>query len=327
MAATAELHTTTGTLTPQPPFDWAKTLAFYAGFPPTSAEQTIADGALTKAITVDGRAVAFTVWSAEKAHNEDTEDTEGRRGETARSDVETPRLEYRFVSERALTATERAALEDRVGFFLSIGDDPRPFYALAEADPVFAPVARRLYGLHQPTFLTPFENAAWAVLTQRTPMPMARQAKDRLIARYGTAITVAGVTYRAFPEPATLAAAEVADLGSEVGAERKGEYLRAVAEFFAETDEDELRHGDYDQVAARLRAVRGLGPWSAGFVLIRGLGRTERVIGPERALAEAAGRLYGAGHALSEPDLRALFDRYGPYQGYWAFYVRNASLA
>lgn len=307
MNKSMESPTGAGTIMPQPPFDWAKSLAFSEGFVPTAAEQTIADGALTKAVTLGGRAVAFTVWSA--------------------GEVEAPRLNYRFVAEHALTDAERVALEDRVGFYLSVGDDLRPFYALAAGDPVFAPVVRRLDGLHQTKFLTPFENAAWAVLTQRTPMPVARQAKDRLVARYGTAITVAGNIYRAFPEAATLAATEAADLAAEVGSGRKADYLRAVAAFFEEADEDEPRHGDYDEVAARLRAVRGLGPWSASFVLIRGLGRMERVVGPERALAAAAGRLYGDGRPLGEPELRALLDRYGAHQGYWAFYVRTAGLA
>ncbi len=59
---------------------------------------------------------------------------------------------------------------DRLGFYLSLQDDLRPFYAIADADPDFAPVARGLYGFQQVKFLTPFEHLCWAILTQRTPM-------------------------------------------------------------------------------------------------------------------------------------------------------------
>jgi DNA-3-methyladenine glycosylase II len=304
MAVETQMNTVEGSMQACPPLDFAKTLAFLQAFTPVAGEQRIADGVLTKAISLNGRAVAFTM--------------------RATGDVEQPSLSYRFASERALSQDERRALEDRVSFFLSLADDLRPFYALAEQDPVFAPVVQRLYGLHQPKFLTPFENACWAVLTQRTPLAVARSRKMRLVERYGTRITLDGATYGAFPEPATLVDADPAELANTAGSERKAEYLRAVSEFFASTDERELREGDYDEVAARLRAVRGLGDWSASFVLIRGLGRVERVPAPEDELSRAASRLYRGGQPLPSDDLRQLLDRYGPYQGYWAFYVRNA---
>jgi DNA-3-methyladenine glycosylase II len=304
VTAPTPISTVEGTLPARPPFDFSRTLDFLQTFPPTSGEQTISDGALTKAVTLGGRAVAFTMRAA--------------------GGPDHPAMTYRFASEGALGPAERRALEDRVSFFLSLQDDLRPFYALARDDPTFAPVAERLHGLHQPKFLTPYENACWAIATQRTPLPVSRAIKARLVERYGTRITVEGTTYQAFPEASRVARADPAELEGIAGSARKAEYLRAAAEFFAAADEGELRHGDYDQVAARLHGVRGLGDWSTSFIMIRGLGRTERVPAPERELAEAAGRLYGDGRPLATGELRRLLDRYGPYQGYWAFYVRNA---
>lgn len=298
------MQTSSGILTPRPPFDYAKTLAFIRRFSPMADEQTIAGGTLTKAMALGGRAVVFAV-----------------RGSGS---VEQPELHYTLYAERALEPAEQAAALDRVRWFLSLDDDLEPFYASAREDTEFWPIVERFYGLHQPKFLAPFEIACWAVLTQRTPMPVARRLKDRLIERYGHAMTLDGVTYRAFPEPATLAAVDPGELADLLHHERKAEYLTAVTRFFGETDERWLRTGPYEDVAARLRAVRGIGEWSATFILVRGLGRMERVAAVEGALAQAAARLYNGGKPLADDELRRKLDRYAAYQGYWAFYTRIA---
>ena len=49
-------------------------------------------------------------------------------------------------------------------------------------------------------FATPFENAAWAILSQRTYMNVARKVKDNLSETFGSALEVDGVIYRTFPK-------------------------------------------------------------------------------------------------------------------------------
>ncbi|MGH2514901.1 MAG: hypothetical protein ACRDHP_04530, partial [Ktedonobacterales bacterium] len=162
----------TGTLTPRPPYDFAKTLAFLRSFTPTAGEQALDTESVTKAVTLHGRAVAFTLRDA--------------------GTVEAPQLAYTLHSESPLRADEHAAMTGRIGFFLSVDDDLRPFYALGQADSAFAPVIARFYGLHQPKFLTSFEIACLAMLAQRVPMPLAHRTKMALVERFGTRITVDG---------------------------------------------------------------------------------------------------------------------------------------
>lgn len=303
--ATNQLHSLTGTLIPCAPFDYAKTLGFLYGFGPTGGEQNFAGNTLTKAITVNGRAVAFEVWS--------------------KVDAKQSELSYRLSSEQPLSDEERAAVVDRVRFFLSLDDDLQAFYAIGRADPRFAPVIERLYGLHQPKFLTPFEIACWAILGQRIPWRIAHRVKLALVERFGTSISLQGQVYRAFPEPRQMAQVSAVELAAVVRNERKIEYLRAVIQFFNEEDEQFLRSGPFEDVAARLRAIRGIGEWSAHFILVRGLGRVERVSSVDKELLKAAASIYNAGQPITPAELQRVLDRYGDTQGYWAFYARNAS--
>jgi DNA-3-methyladenine glycosylase II len=296
------LHTTTGHLTPTPPFDFAKSLEFLGGFRPTAGEQSLAERALAKAVLIDEQTIVFRV--------------------TSSGDIETPQLDYTLFSDQPIGAAIARAAADRLAFFLSLDDDLRSFYAIGRDDAAFAPIVERLYGYHQVKFLTPFENACWAILSQRNTMPIARKLKQALVERFGTGLEVEGVRYEAFPDAARLAEANPADLLAIVHNLRRDEYLAAVARAFCTADEAWLRAAPYDEVEAWLRAIDGIGPWSASFVLLRGLGRTEQLPVGEKRLAEAAGRLYNAGPPLKEVALRRIAERYGAWQGYWAHYVR-----
>ncbi len=301
--ATAQ-HQVSGRLTATPPFSFAQSLTFLGGFTPTQGEQVLHAEGVTKALSLGGQAVVFRLQPA--------------------GPNTTPTLAYTLWSAAPLSAADQAVVAARIAFFLSLDDDLRPFYAVGEADAVFAPILRQLYGLHQVKFLTPFENACWAVLTQRNRMDIAAGMKQRLIARYGPALEVDGTHYAAFPEPGVLATAAPGDLAVLVGTARRAGYLQAVAEAFSGVDEGWLRDGPYDEVNAWLQGVRGLGPWSAAFVMVRGLGHMDRLPPGEGRHDAAIARYYGNGHEPSPDHLRRITEPYGPWIGYWAYYLRAA---
>ncbi len=70
------------------------------------------------------------------------------------------------------------------------------------------------------------------------------------------------------------------------------------------------------------QTIKGIGEWSATFIMVRGLGRMEYIPLTETRLLEAASKVYGHGKELSREELIHLAERYGPWQGYWAHYLR-----
>ena len=268
------MQTADGSLTPTPPFDFALSLRFLEGFSPAEGEQAIETAAVTKGLRTHGQTVVFRVEAADG------------------STPEAPELSYRLWSEPPLTDDVRTEAADRIGAFLSIDDDLTAFYERARADPVFAPIAARLHGLHQVRFLTPFENLCWAVMGQRAPIPVARKAKDAFVERYGGALEVDGVLHRAFPEPADVAGLTAADLMQTIGNRRRADYLANVIEAWQDVDETWLRTGPVDDVQARLRSIKGVGR------VVDGVRAVPRV-GPSRP--HAAHRPHPQSHP---PDVR-----------------------
>ncbi len=297
------MHVTSGSLAPVPPFDFARSLRFLEGFSPTEGEQAIAAGAVRKAIRVGGRTLLFEVRS--------TDDTT----------VERPQLACELWSSEPFDRHTAASAVERIGAFLSIDDDIAAFYERARGDLVLAPHVDRLHGLHQVRFLTPFENACWAVMGQRAPIAMARRAKDAFVERYGGTIDVDGVAYRAFPEPGDVVGLTPEDVRPLVRNDRQARYLANVIEAWQDVDESWLRSGPYDDVAAWLRSITGFGEWSTLFVLFRGLGRGDHMT-LTRPNAEAMRSAYGD---LSDDDLRAILAGYGPWAGYVLLYIRASS--
>lgn len=269
-------------------------------FESTEKEQIIHKGTLSKAFSFRGEAVVVRIRS--------------------KDEIDSTRLEYALISDRAIDAHIKKTAIDRITFFLSLDDDLLPFYETGSKDQKFRPVIEQLYGYHQVKFPTPFEGTCWAILTQRNAMPIAKRMKAKLVERYGTSLEIDGITYRAFPEPTALIEAKEDNLMNVIKNSRRTKYLISAAEAFGDVDEEFLRTGKYEEVEAWLDNINGIGSWSASFVMLRSLGRMERLNLDDRWLHQAASKVYGKD--LSTEDIHEIADKYGQWQGYWAHYIR-----
>ena len=258
---------------------------------------------MTKAVQIKGRTVVFEVSNA--------------------GTIENPKLKFVAYSEDTFSDDVERLIADRINFFLSLQDDLKEFYKIACQDDKMKPAIKQFYGHKQVKFITPFEIACWAVINQRIQMTVARRMKERIIERIGGHLKVKEVEYEAFPEASVLARVEPASLLEMVPYQRKAEYVLGVAKAFNNIDEGWLRSGPYDEVYQWLRSIKGIGEWSANFIMIRGLGRMEKLstIGPELALD--AGRVYAKrDEPITDEEVCEIAEKYGNWKGYWAYYLR-----
>jgi DNA-3-methyladenine glycosylase II len=111
---------------------------------------------------------------------------------------------------------------------------------------------------------------------------------DDLAPFYAAAREDEVIIYRAFPEAAELAAEGEAVIAGAIRHAVKARRIYSAAVALAGVEEAFLRSGPVDEVSGRLTAIEGIGAWSAAFVLFRGLGRAERLLGS--AMQEIYGR-------------------------------------
>ncbi|MFI8684545.1 DNA-3-methyladenine glycosylase family protein [Rossellomorea sp. NPDC077527] len=288
-----------GTLFPEPPYDFDKTLAFISKFPPSKEESV--NHSYTKAILVHDQVILFHLLST--------------------GNIESPTLQFRLYSDTFVTKRVEEKAINRISMFLSLYDDMKPFYRLSESDPHFYPIVKKLYGYHHVKFLTPFENACWAILSQRTPVPLARNIKHQLANAFGKSIQRNDCTYTAFPEPNHLLNSAENEVLKIVLSKRKTQYILSAAREFAKVSDEFLKNEDYETVHNWLKKINGIGDWSASFIMLRGIGRMEKLPMSEKMLENKILSLYGKAADVSE-----ISGLYGNQVGYWAHYIRAEGL-
>jgi 3-methyladenine DNA glycosylase/8-oxoguanine DNA glycosylase len=239
---------------------------------------------------------------------------EGRRGR-ARIDVLGPAPGARISQQ----------LQDVVARMLNLDEDLAPLYAAAASDRQLSWIvsgAGRMF--RSPTV---FEDVVKTICTTNCTWSATERMVGALVAELGE--ESAGGFGRAFPTPAAMASAPEAFYRDVVRAGYRGAYLRTLAADVAAgaLDLEQLRGaapGDVpdEDVAARLLALPGVGPYAAAHVMML-LGRHSHLILDSWTRPKYA-RLNG-GRKASDRQIERRFKRYGPYAGlaFWLFLTRD----
>jgi DNA-3-methyladenine glycosylase II len=193
----------------------------------------------------------------------------------------------------------------------------------AARDPVFAATAHRFRGLRPVLIADPFEALIWAIIGQQINVRFASQLKRALVERFGERVTAGGRAFPLFPSPDSLAALDHArDLRPLQFSRQKSEYIihaaRAVAA--GRLDFESLRGLPAEEAVARLTALKGVGRWTAEYVLLRGLGHADAIPAADGGLRRAIGHAYGLGRPAHEAEVRAIARQWAGWRGYAAFY-------
>jgi 3-methyladenine DNA glycosylase/8-oxoguanine DNA glycosylase len=235
------------------------------------------------------------------------------------------------VRGQSLTPQVGAAVLAQVRHVLSLDLDLTPFYAVAAEDPdlvwVLTGVGRMVAS---PTV---FEDVVKTICTTNTSWGGTTRMVNALVEHLGEkapGAPAAGPYGRAFPTPAAMAAAPAGFYKKVAGAGYRGPYLKTLAtdvakgrvdlEALASTSRDDLPD---DEVAARLLALPGVGPYAAAHIMLM-LGRYDRLILDSWTRPTYA-RLLGRKRPVSDRMIERRFKRYGPYAGlaFWLFLTRD----
>lgn len=201
--------------------------------------------------------------------------------------------------------------------------DLDPFYALAAGVPVLAELADRFRGLKPPRFATLWEALVNGIAFQQVSLASGMAAVGRLTRRCARPVAFDGVPLHPFPGPERVARLTGAELRACGFSAAKARSLGAAADAVlgGALREVELERLANDEVAAKLMALPGVGPWTSSLVLLRGLGRLD---------------CFPAGDSGAERRLRAVFGaaaparllaRLGGWRGMLYFHLLLASRA
>ncbi len=290
------------TLQPAPPYDFRLTMEHLASFRTGARANIFEDDQYSRLLNVEGKLLLAQVRSVGK--------------------VEQPRLEV-TVHGSELTEQTIRTVKDSLTWILG-GDAPlSEFYAAARGDPVLAPLVKQLYGLHVSQTPTVFEAFVQSIFSQQIATNVARIIGSLLLERYASTMTHNGHTYYAFPTPASLLPDGIPGLRGIKLSNRKSEYILDVAAAMVDgsLDLEGLRFLPDEEATKRLLALRGVGPWTAHWLLLRALGRMDAFPAGDLALRRIVSRLYLDGKELSVRQLEEFSERWSPWRSLYTTYL------
>lgn len=238
--------------------------------------------------------------------------------------LDAPDLRFEVLSGETAPAVLRA-VERRLRKILGLDLDPEPFLCLAETEHALAPTAAALRGMRPPRFDELFETFANVIPFQQVSLDAGVALVRRLVERFGTKLEHEGRDHYAFPRASVLAEARLDAIRRCGLSRRKAEALRHVAHAImdGELNEEELCTMNTEEALRALKELPGIGPWSAGLVLLRGLRRLDVFPPGDIGATRGLGALL---HLSDEESLERVVQRFGRLRGYLYFCVLGDAL-
>jgi 3-methyladenine DNA glycosylase/8-oxoguanine DNA glycosylase len=189
----------------------------------------------------------------------------------------------------AISAADVDDLTGRLRHWLDLDLDPASQVFRFGDDSTLGPLVRERPGLRRIRYPESYEAAISTVLGQQVSLAAARTFAGRLVAAYG-ASGPGGL--RSFPPPELVAAIDLEELRRAVGITgSRARTLLAVSELFARTGgwPVPLPPDQWEERAASLLAVPGIGPWTVAYLRMRLFGDPDAVPVGDLVLRRALG--------------------------------------
>jgi len=276
----------------RPPYDWEAMLT-YLQARAIDGMECVEDGIYRRTVSHDGQHGTVAV-----AHAPD------RKALTAT---------IRFPSVRALQA-----IVTRVRQLFDVGADVDAITAHLAKDQTLAPLIALRPGLRTPGTWDGFELAVRAVLGQQITVEAARQLGSKLVLLCGDQVRDSSDRRlaRTFPTPQCLASIDLSTIGMP---QARRESLRALAQAAVANPGLFQPMGSMEDTIARLRAIRGIGEWTAQYIALRALREPDAFPATDIGILRGAARLNGV--APTAPELIRRAEAWRPWRAYAAQYL------
>jgi DNA-3-methyladenine glycosylase II len=217
-----------------------------------------------------------------------------------------------------MTPAQLAHAREALLNILGLRIDPAAFAEFARNDPALGPVVARQPGLRIVQSATVFEALTWAIIGQQINLPFAISLRRSFIQLAGRAHSSGLWCY---PEAQDVARLAPDDLTSRKFSRSKAETLLRLAQLVAEGKLELDRTRPVTDVVHELLAVKGIGPWTVNYALLRGYGYPDCSLEGDVAIRTAFHRLLGGEARPDIPAAQRLLARYAPHRTMAAAYL------
>lgn len=223
----------------------------------------------------------------------------------------------------ALTEKIIAYIEEWFDFSADLSS----FYQYGRKNEILKPLIRKLYGLRLIRLPNLFEAISWGIIGQQINLTFAYQLKKRLVQTYGEKITYNHKAYYIHPTVEVIANVSVQELMDLKFSRRKSEYLIDIAKRMHSQmlSKDMLMDiKDTNEIERSLIKIRGIGPWTAHYVMVRALGVQDAFPIGDVGLQNALKDILNLDKKPSKEQMLSLNEGWHEWSSYATFYIWRA---
>lgn len=213
---------------------------------------------------------------------------------------------------------------DWVKEIFDLDRDIEPFYRLLGLDPAIAPLLDRYHGLRLIRIPNLFETLSWTIIGQQINLGFAYSMKARLVEAVGDSVQWKGKHHHFFPRPEQVLTLKEADLKDMQYSRQKIDYLLTLAETMAsgKLHKQELMNLEkYSAQHKRLLKLRGIGPWSADYTLMKCLGVPSALPISDAGLHNALRYIHQMEAKPDQNQIKLWAENWQGWQGYVTFFL------
>lgn len=235
-------------------------------------------------------------------------------------DFGTQNLRIRVEGRRAPSATVLRRVHARVVRMLNLASDSGAFERKAARVAGFRRLLKRHPKLRIPQTMEPYEALVWVIVGQQVNLTFASVCRSRLIELCGKD---AGGGFRAHPRPEAVARLDYEDLTRLQYSRRKAEYVIDISRMIADgaLELEALEFEPTSTILETLLAVRGLGPWSINYLLLRAFGREDSVPVGDAGLVAALQRFFELDQRPGPEETLQLMEPFRPYRSLATYHL------
>ena len=235
-----------------------------------------------------------------------------------------------YLAVELLAGAKLESMEDKkaivryVEEWFDFETDLTPFYKMGSEDPLLKQAIERFYGLRIIGLHDLFEALCWGVLGQQINLTFAYTLKRQLVEKFGETLEYDGKNYWIFPSFDKISGLSPEDMSDIKMTKKKREYIIGIAELMAKGDltkEKLLYLGDLKQAERELTRIRGIGPWTANYVLMRCLRYPDAFPIDDAGLINAIKLVTGMERKPTKEEIRELASAWKRWESYATFYL------
>lgn len=208
--------------------------------------------------------------------------------------------------------------------WFDLESDLAVFYQLLSVHPPLAYMPDSFAGLRFVGMPDLLESLSWAIIGQQINLRFAYKIKRRLVENYGSWLDYEGERYWLFPSAGRLAQTTIAELRELQFSNRKAEYLINIVRSLEDGSLGKTLLRDLPDLTARLQmltAIKGIGVWTANYVLMKTLNERSCVPHGDAGLINA---LIGHGMIKDKGDNKGIgriLSKFPQWEAYLVFYL------